>query len=244
MTGFSRRAASGFRIQDLGTTITISSVDFTFLHRCNAERFPESCSTWGLEQDTRTCILYFNFEIRETGQKCGINNAEVNIDFSTEHQTQLTIFHIMPAQEFKAPSSEKEYSETWTVAPTVDSPFGGGDFGNIGSAKKFEGLPDWRFYGCNWPAQKVHGVKWKWIRGAHYKHSRGVPPLVVGLAAKDHPETAFTGAVTMSIQPRHFWRNSKAECFTIEFIPLSPQADDLSESINRFRKANWEPILT
>ncbi|CRG88383.1 hypothetical protein PISL3812_05413 [Talaromyces islandicus] len=204
MATVSWRTKSRFMVS--GNTITTNSVQFVFLHRWDQHKHPESYSIWGLEGNIRTCILYFDFKVRETTTKCGINKAAVSIDFNTEGLTQAQLFHVKPAYQFRGPSAEQGYKKNWSFGPTFNTPFGGGSLGQIGIEENLEGLPDWRFYGALCPEEEDHGVKWVWIRGDHYKPARGVPEMVVGVAAKNHPQTEFHGAVTMSVQPRRSWR--------------------------------------
>jgi hypothetical protein len=240
MHKYPQRTRSRFILPaDVGT-ITASSVKFVFRHRSAGSLKAQPLSSWGRTQSGLTCLLYFDFLVREREQKCTIERAEVKLDFAPSDGTQLQIFHVRPKNEFRAPSSQLRNLRTWSMGPVLDTPVGGGNIGTIGGEQEYQGVPDWRFF-CD---RFDSSVAWSWIRGRYYKDSRGVPEMVVGLAATDHPQKPFSGDVTMSIKPRRFWRRPSSKVFSMDFHPPCPQDYDLSILLSTFCETRWEPIQT
>ncbi|KAK3291299.1 uncharacterized protein B0H64DRAFT_45640 [Chaetomium fimeti] len=231
MDGVRSRARSGFRLDTHNRDgITLDNVQVAF-------QYYESSSQWGQHGADQICVLYFGFDIHERSGKCEIQSADVRLDFSdTVAGVELT--NIAPENEIQQ-TSEREYIERYSLNPSADTPFGGASIGGIERERIFKGLPDWRFRGSLDLPSPTTSATWTWTRGDHYEKARGVPKMEVGVVGRGCVNRPFTGAVTMNLVPRGFWRRvvlkGKEKVFLMHFNPRTVGgSNDLSASLNDF----------
>ncbi|KAJ5778244.1 hypothetical protein N7520_001490 [Penicillium odoratum] len=211
-------------------------LQFSFTHRLPTST-SEPRTAWGRMGNDRVCLLYFDFDLDEKSIKPVADGATAELKFSQDVVTRFELTDVAPADEIKH-TSEQQYTQHFDINPSIDAGVGGGSLGSYGEERVFDGLPNWRFKGSLCVPRPTQAVSWTWTRGGHYKYSRGVPIIKIGVIGKDPPDHNFIGAVTMTLQPRYSWRRTEKHEFHIDFAPPNPpRSEDLSARVDEFQRS-------
>ena len=210
-------------------------LQFSFTHRPPTSA-SQPRSVWGRMDNDRICLLYFDFELNEKSMRSVANVATAELKFSQD-ATRFELVDVAPVEDVKR-TSEQQHTQRFDISPNIDTVMGGGIRGSYVDKRVFEGLPDWRFRGSLCLPRPTQAVSWTWTRGGHYNYTRGVPIIKIGVIGKNHPDQTFTGTVTMTLQPRYFWRRAEKHEFHINFSPPNPpRSDDLSTRVIAFQSS-------